>query len=108
MPHRKGAAGRGMGATNGTLRKEIKQDILDNLKVADISRTSNDISKGRSANFHTDSVELSNGSFKVEIQYRSGTKKTVAVAEVAPGSSDASLRAGLFESLKDGFKYMVS
>jgi hypothetical protein len=106
MPVKKGTKGRNMGATNKLLRTEIENDIVNKVKVADISRTANSIKT--SQNFHLDAVKLSDGAFKVEIQYKKGTKQTVAVAQVQPGSSDANMRSGLLESLKDGFTYLVS
>jgi hypothetical protein len=106
MPVKKGTKGRNMGATSKVLRTEIKDDIVDKVKLTDISRTANSIKT--SANFHLDAVELSDGTFKVEIQYKKGAKQTVAVAQVKPGSSDANMRSGLLEGLKDGFTYLVS
>jgi hypothetical protein len=105
MPAKKGTAGRNMGATNKDLRKEIQDDLISALKVSDISRTKDSIKK--SDNFHLDSKEL-DGKFKVEIQYQSGKKQTVAVVQVEPGARDADLRTGLTSSLKDGYTYLVS
>jgi hypothetical protein len=105
MPVKKGSAGRNMGATNKDLRTEITSDIIGGLKVSDISRTKDSIVK--SANFHLDSKEIDDN-FKVEIQYQKGTKQTVAVVQVTPGASDADLRTGLSNSLKDGCTYLVT
>jgi hypothetical protein len=105
MPVAKGGAGRNMGPTNGDLRKEIKDDLIDGLKVSDISRTKDSIVK--SANFHLDSKEI-DGNFNVEIQYQKGSKQTVAVVPLTPGASDADLRTGLGNSLKDGYTWLVT
>jgi hypothetical protein len=105
MAVKKGTQGRNMGATNRDLRNEITTKIITGLKMSDISRTKDSILK--SPNFHLDSKEL-DGKFKVEIQYQKGSKQTVAVAQVSPGASDADLRTGLSNSLKDGYTYLVS
>ena len=106
MAVKKGSAGRNMGATNKDLRTEITDELIKGLKVSDVSRTKDSISK--SANFHLDSKELEDGVFKVEIQYQKGTKQTVAVVQVSPGASDTDLRSGLTQSLKDGNVYLVT
>ena len=105
MPVKKGSAGRNIGDTNKDLRSEITSDIISGLKVSDISRTHDSIVK--SANFHLDSKEI-DGNFKVEIQFQKAKKQTVAVVQVTPGASDADLRTGLSNSLKDGNTYLVT
>jgi hypothetical protein len=105
MPVKKGAAGRNMGPTNGTLRKEIADSIISGLKVTDVSRTKDSIVK--SANFHLDS-KLLNGQYKVEIQYLKGSKQTVAVVQMAAGASDNDLRTGLTNSLKDQCTWLIT
>ncbi|TKI69185.1 hypothetical protein FC756_09455 [Lysinibacillus mangiferihumi] len=104
----KGEKGRNMGETNNALRKEIKGDIIEKIKdINDIRRTADSIYT--SDNFHLDSKEINNGSYKVEIQYKKGTKQTVSVIEVEKSAtSTADVKQALTNSLNDGYKWIVS
>ncbi|MGE7111246.1 hypothetical protein [Lysinibacillus sp. NPDC047702] len=104
-----GEKGRNMGQTNSKLNKEIQGDIIDKIKdINDIRRTADSIYK--SDHFHLDSQQLPNTSnFKVEIQYREGTKQTVSVIEVKNTATiTAEVHQALNNSLKDGYKWIVS
>lgn len=105
----KGEQGRNMGQTNKELRKEIQDDIIEKINnINDIRRTADSIYT--SANFHLDSKQLPNTkNFKVEIQYRTGKKQTVSVIEVKDtATSTAEVHQALTNSLKDGYKWIVS
>lgn len=104
----KGEKGRNMGATNNTLRKEIKSDIIDKINdINDIRRTADSIYT--SDNFHLDSKELTKNNFKVEIQYRTGKKQTVSVIEVKDtATSTVEVKEALTNSLNDGYKWIVT
>ncbi|PPA81219.1 hypothetical protein C4A76_23910 [Brevibacillus laterosporus] len=100
--------GKNMGETNSKLRREIKDDIIDQIEtIGEVRRKQDSILT--SPNFHLDSKELEHGLFKVEIQYKSGTKQTVSVVLVNPTAQNVNeLRGALELSLKDGYIYEVA
>lgn len=107
MPATQGPVKKNMGSTNSTLRDEIQQQIIDSIKqVGDVMRTQNSIYV--SPNFHLDAVQLGQN-YKVEIQYKKGTKLTVAVISLAQTAQNAAdVRKGLSESLQDGHQWDVT
>ncbi len=107
MAANQGPAGRNMGNTNSTLRQEIQQQIISSIQqVGDVMRTQNSIYV--SPNFHLDAVQLGQN-YKVEIQYKKGTKQTVAVITLAQTAQNAAdVRTGLSQSLSDGHIWNVT
>ncbi|GMA60384.1 hypothetical protein NZD89_12325 [Alicyclobacillus fastidiosus] len=107
MPTVQGDHGTNMGNTNGTLRKEIRDDIISEIgNIADVMRTADSIYL--SDNFHLDSKQIGQA-FKVEIQYRKNTKQTVSVALVDQGATNVGdLRTALTNSLNDGHIWIVT
>lgn len=104
--------GKAFDNTNGTLRKEIKTDLLDKLTaIADIKRTHDSIAI--SDNFHLDARQMStgqyNGQYKVDVQYRKGTKGTVAQIMLSPNATSlADAKTGLNSSASDGRIWIVT
>ncbi|PPB10673.1 hypothetical protein [Brevibacillus laterosporus] len=102
-----------LGNTNATLRKEIKNDIINQIQdISEVKRTDDSIKT--SPNFHLDSKYLKDEhQYKVEIQYKNpqpgqgkATISLVLVNEKATSVKD--LREALELSLKDGHKYKVT
>jgi hypothetical protein len=108
MPAVQGQApGSAFDNTNSSLRKEVKDDIADALtSIDDVKRTADSIVV--SDNFHLDS-KLVNNQWKVEIQYRKGTKGTVAVVLVDPNATSiADLKQAIKGSVSDGNIWLVT
>ena len=99
--------GSNYGSTNKKQKTEIEDDIIDKLThYSDVMRTANSIKT--SANFHLDSRKL-NGDYKVEIQWRSGGKETVALALVDENcTSLVDIKAGLTGSLVSSTNWQVT
>ncbi|MFT9847667.1 hypothetical protein [Aneurinibacillus sp. REN35] len=108
MPIAKGDKGRNMGSTNSSLRREITEDIINEITdIGNIQRARNSIYT--SENFHLDAKGLGKDRYQAEIQYRRGTKQTVAVIEVSDtATSAADARAALTKSLNDGYRWIVT
>jgi hypothetical protein len=98
----------GFGNTNSSLRKEIANDLLSQLTdISGLMRTADSIVI--SDHFHLDSRELQDGSFKVDVQYRKGTKATVAQIQLAPtATSLADAQEGINNSAADGHIWIVT
>jgi len=108
MPAAQGALpGSSFTNTNSTLRKEIKNDIAGALtSISDVQREADSIVK--SDNFHLDSRSV-NSQWKVEIQYRAGTKGTVALVLVDPNATSlADLQTAINGSASDGHIWNVT
>ena len=108
MPVQQGQIpGHAFGNTNGALRKEIKNDLLGEISdINDLKRTADSIAI--SDNFHLDSRDL-NGNFKVDVQYRRGTKETVAQIMLAPNATSlADAKTGINNSAGDGHIWNVT
>jgi hypothetical protein len=107
MPATQGPVGKNMGNTNKELRDEIQQDIINSIQqVGEVMRTQNSIFL--SDNFHLDAVQIGQN-YKVEIQYKKGTKQTVSVITLARTAQNvADIRTGLSQSLKDGHIWNVT
>ncbi|MFT9847678.1 hypothetical protein [Aneurinibacillus sp. REN35] len=107
MPCTRGDKGRNMGQTNNKQKTEIQDEIIDEIaNINDIRRTKNSIYT--STNFHLDAVELKD-SYKVEIQFKGGTKQTVSVIDVSDAAtSTADVKTALTNSLNDGYKWLVT
>jgi hypothetical protein len=100
------------GATNASLRKEIANDLLTQLTyVGDLMRTQDSIAI--SDNFHLDSRMMTSGNYKgyykVDVQYRRGTKKTVGEIMLSPDAVDLDdATYGLTQSVSTGYIYIVT
>lgn len=74
MPVQQGAIpSSGFANTNGTLRKEIRDDLMDAITdIGALKRTADSIAT--SDNFHLDSREMNPDQYKVDVQQRKGGK----------------------------------
>ncbi|WCK52773.1 hypothetical protein PP175_15215 [Aneurinibacillus sp. Ricciae_BoGa-3] len=85
------------------IQNDIIADITD---ISTIMRTRNSIYT--SDKFHLDAVGIGQN-YKVEIQYKAGTKQTVAVIDVSNEATNAGdVRNALTNSLNDGHKWIVT
>ncbi|BAU29796.1 hypothetical protein DFP93_106176 [Aneurinibacillus soli] len=107
MPYVQGPAGRNMGTTNTKQKSEIQDDIINEIiDISTIMRTKDSLYT--SDKFHLDSRQIGQV-YKVEIQYKSGTKQTVSVIEVSNTAQNAQdVRTALTSSLGDGHKWIVT
>ena len=107
MPATNSNTGTNYGNTNKKQKAEIEDDIIDKLThFSDVMRTSNSIKT--SANFHLDSRKI-DGDYKVEIQWRSGGKQTVALALVDENcTSLIDIQTGLKGSLASSTNWQVT
>jgi|GEM_PF-6694528 len=107
MPVVRGEKGRDMGTTNSRLDREIENDILGEMvDINDYMVRQNSILL--SDTFHLDARPVGEGVYKVDIQYRTGTRKTVAVVLLnADAENIEDLKEGLRRSLNDGYIYLV-
>lgn len=113
MPVQQGAdLGKQFTNTNSTLRKEIKNNLLDKVtNIADLKRTHDSIAT--SDNFHLDARQMSsgdfNGRYKVDVQFKKGTKGTVAEIMLSPNAANlADAKTGLNNSASDGHIWIVT
>ncbi|MDF2986044.1 MAG: hypothetical protein K0R50_1554 [Eubacterium sp.] len=108
MPVARGEQGRNMGATNSRLRREIEEDILDEMvDINDYLVTRDSILL--SENFHLDARDIGNDNHKVDIQYRTGSRQTVSVVVLSNNAENiGDLKTGLRNSLSDGYIYNVT
>lgn len=99
--------GTNYGNTNKKQKTEIEDDIIDKLThYSDVMRTANSIKT--STNFHLDSRKL-NSDYKVEIQWKTGGKQTVALALLNENcTSLADIQAGLIGSLASSTNWQVT
>ena len=99
-------------STNGTLRKEIKDELLDRLSaVSDLMRTADSIAI--SPNFHLDSRWMTSGThpnhYKVDIQYRKGQGLTVGEIMLSPAATSLDdAKSGLNLSVAQAVIYIVT
>jgi hypothetical protein len=104
--------GKAFDNTNGTLRKEIKNGLLDQVTaIADLKRNHDSIAT--SDNFHLDAKQMTsgqfNGQYKVDVQYRKGTKGTVAQIMLSPNATSLTdAKSGINSSASDGHIWIVS
>lgn len=107
MPVIRGERGRDMGTTSSELDDEIESDILGEMDdINDYMVNQNSIIL--SANFHLDARPINADVYKVDIQFRTGTRKTVAVVLLGADADNVDeLKEGLRKSLKDGYIYLV-
>ncbi|OPX45166.1 hypothetical protein CLHUN_10530 [Ruminiclostridium hungatei] len=107
MPVVRGEKGRDMGTTNSRLNREIENDILGEMvNINDYMVRQNSILL--SDTFHLDAMPSGDSVYKVDIQYRTGLGKTVAVVLLNTDAENIEdLKEGLRKSLKDGYIYIV-
>ena len=106
-----GAPTGGRGIEQVTKPKELEElgTLIGEIEASNVNRTKTKNSVYESDKFHVDSVPISEGRCKVEIQRKTGTKNTVAVAILASHvSSDQDVRTALTNSLGNQHIWAVS
>ena len=98
----------GFSNTNKGLRKEIKEVLLPKIDVIDSLKRDAD-SIFTSNNFHLDSKDIGGGTYKVDVQYKGGTKGTVAQVMLDANATDLEdVITGINGSAKYGYIYNVT
>ena len=97
-----------MGSTTTRQKTEIQENIIEQIDdPTKLMRTKNDLFS--SDNFHLDAKEIK-GKYKVEIQFKKGTKQTVSVIMLDDDSTigAADVQTGLSNSLADQHIWLVT